>query len=70
MAVYLEADKQDMKEMAGYALYFYGYSTWKGRLLYLEDMYVQPKYRGIGIGTGFFKRIGQPKPDLSTQCIS
>ncbi|XP_065068961.1 diamine acetyltransferase 1-like [Rhopilema esculentum] len=54
-----EADKQDMKEMAGYALYFYGYSTWKGRLLYLEDMYVQPKYRGIGIGTGFFKRIGQ-----------
>ena len=47
MTVYLGAEQRDMKEVAGYALYFYGYSTWKGRLLYLEDMFVQPKYRGI-----------------------
>ena len=34
------------KEVVGYALYYFGYSTWKGKLLYLEDIYVRPAYRG------------------------
>uniref|UniRef100_A0A0E9VUX4 N-acetyltransferase domain-containing protein n=1 Tax=Anguilla anguilla TaxID=7936 RepID=A0A0E9VUX4_ANGAN len=36
----------------GYALYFYTYSTWKGRSVYLEDIYVMPEFRGKGIGKG------------------
>lgn len=36
--------------VAGYALYFDFYSTWRGRLLYLEDLYVRPEFRGKGIG--------------------
>jgi GNAT superfamily N-acetyltransferase len=36
---------------AGFALYFYNYSTFLGRKgLYLEDIYVRPEYRGRGIG--------------------
>ncbi|KAM8834982.1 thialysine N-epsilon-acetyltransferase-like [Synchiropus picturatus] len=31
---------------AGYALYYYTYSTWSGPSLYLEDLYVKPDYRG------------------------
>ncbi|KAE8279260.1 Diamine acetyltransferase 2 [Larimichthys crocea] len=29
----------------GYALYFYSYSSWKGRAIYMEDLYVMPEFR-------------------------
>lgn len=37
-------------EVVGISLYYPRYSTWRGRCMYLEDLYVQPKYRGMGIG--------------------
>jgi GNAT superfamily N-acetyltransferase len=36
---------------AGYAVYFFNYSTWQARKgLYLEDLYVSPDMRGCGAG--------------------
>lgn len=36
---------------AGFALYFYNYSTWRGHAgVYLEDLFVRPAHRGKGIG--------------------
>lgn len=36
---------------AGQALYFYNFSTFKGKPgIYLEDLYVRPEYRNKGIG--------------------
>ena len=36
---------------AGFALFFYNYSTWQGQPgLYLEDLFVRPAFRGRGIG--------------------
>ncbi|KAM5307653.1 thialysine N-epsilon-acetyltransferase isoform 2-T3 [Glossophaga mutica] len=32
--------------LVGYGLYYFIYSTWKGRSIYLEDIYVKPEYRG------------------------
>jgi len=44
----------------GFALYFYGYSTWEGtRTLYLEDLYVNPNYRGRGIGLELMRRLAR-----------
>ncbi len=44
----------------GMALYFFNYSTWLGRNgIYLEDLYVSPKYRGIGAGKALLKRLAQ-----------
>lgn len=37
-------------KIVGMAVYFVKYSTWKGRGLYLDDLYVQEKYRSLGIG--------------------
>ncbi|TCK72708.1 GNAT family N-acetyltransferase [Acidipila rosea] len=37
-------------EPAGFALYFPVYSTWEGRSLHLEDIFVKPEFRGRGIG--------------------
>ena len=51
-------------EIIGVALYFYRYSTWKGRVLYLEDFIVKSQYRNTGVGTKIFdelKLIGKEK---------
>ncbi|XP_029304683.1 diamine acetyltransferase 2-like isoform X2 [Cottoperca gobio] len=45
--------------MVGYALYFYTYSTWKGRSVYLEDLYVMPEFRGKGIGKGLLGKVAE-----------
>jgi GNAT superfamily N-acetyltransferase len=43
---------------AGFALYFFNYSTWKGRPgLYLEDIFVEPAFRGRGIGRALLERV-------------
>ncbi len=34
----------------GFALYYHRYSTWKGKTLYLEDLFVIPEARGSGLG--------------------
>jgi GNAT superfamily N-acetyltransferase len=45
-------------ELAGFALFFYNYSTWLGRPgLYLEDLFVEPRYRGLGIGKALLRRV-------------
>ncbi|KAA6460220.1 GNAT family N-acetyltransferase [Acidobacteria bacterium AB60] len=45
---------------AGFALYFYDYSTWLGRPgLYLEDLFVFPEHRGAGIGKALLQRLAQ-----------
>ena len=44
----------------GFALYFHNYSTWVGRRgLYLEDLYVRPAARGVGLGKVLFHRVAQ-----------
>ncbi|KAL9965957.1 hypothetical protein ACROYT_G029831 [Oculina patagonica] len=45
------------KKAVGFALYFYIYSTWEGRCLYMQDLYVDPAFRGKGIGTELLKRV-------------
>jgi len=34
----------------GFALYYIRYSTWKGQRMYLEDLVVTEKARGLGVG--------------------
>lgn len=46
-------------EIIGFALYYYRYSTWKGKCLYLEDFYVKQTHRNNGIGKLLFEEIIQ-----------
>jgi GNAT superfamily N-acetyltransferase len=43
---------------AGFAFYFFDYSTWLGRPgIYLEDLFVDPEFRGLGIGKALLKQV-------------
>jgi GNAT superfamily N-acetyltransferase len=45
---------------AGFAFYFYNYSTWQGRPgLYLEDLFVHPEFRGKGIGKALLLHLAR-----------
>lgn len=45
-------------EPVGFALFFASYSTWRGRAgIYLEDLYVTPEARGLGIGKALLRRL-------------
>jgi GNAT superfamily N-acetyltransferase len=47
-------------EPAGYAMYFYNFSSFKGLPgLYLEDIYIRPQYRGKGFGKVTLARLAQ-----------
>lgn len=41
--------------IVGIALHYIRYSTWKGKMLYLEDIVVQEAFRGGGIGAKLFE---------------
>ncbi len=43
------------QEIVGVSLYYYRYSTWKGKRLYLEDIIVTERMRGQGIGKLLFE---------------
>lgn len=43
---------------AGFALYFFTYSTWEGtRTLYLEDLFVRPQFRGEKVGLALMQAL-------------
>ena len=47
-------------EPAGFALYFFNYSTWTGKFgLFLEDLYISPEHRGSGAGKALLKHLAQ-----------
>lgn len=49
----------DGKEI-GFALFFHNFSTFLGRAgIYLEDLFVEPEYRGRGYGKALLKKLAQ-----------
>lgn len=47
-------------EPAGFAFYFYAYSTWRGRpTLYLEDLFVRPAFRKRRIGLSLMRELAR-----------
>lgn len=46
---------EDEDGIIGTSIYYYRYSTWKGRRLYLEDLVVTERKRGTGAGKKLFE---------------
>lgn len=48
----------------GLALYYFKYSTWKGKCLFLEDIVVNERFRRLGAGTLLFEAVLSVAHDL------
>ncbi|RZJ73864.1 GNAT family N-acetyltransferase [Flavobacterium sp.] len=46
-------------KIVGMALYYYRFSTWKGKTIHLEDLIVTEEARGIGVGLALYSKIIQ-----------
>lgn len=53
-------------KLIGYTISFFSYSTWQGKSYFLEDIYVRPQYRKLGVGKSLF--VNNVKFALSENC--
>lgn len=56
------AEKEN--DIIGMALYYITFSTWRGRMLYLEDFIVKDEYRSQGVGNLIFDAFIKEAKDL------
>ena len=54
---------ENQRGIVGVSIYYFRYSTWKGKRLYLEDIVVTEKERGKGIGKELFESTLQQSLD-------
>jgi GNAT superfamily N-acetyltransferase len=55
---------EDNDEVVGMVLYYYRYSTWKGKTIHIEDLIVKEDKRGLGLGFKLYSEvIAQGKSD-------
>lgn len=50
-------NSEQTKQIVGIALYYYRYSTWKGKTIHLEDLVVKERMRGKGVGYALYSEI-------------
>ena len=55
VAVNMDKSLGKQGEVVGMIFYYMAYSTWKGRMLYLEDFVVTESYRQYGVGQMLFE---------------
>ena len=48
---------EENDEILGMALYYYRYSTWKGKTIHLEDLIVKKEKRGSGLGFKLYSEV-------------
>ena len=54
-----DSDEKSGGEVVGYSTYYFSYSTWQGKTLFMEDMYIKPEHRKHGIALSFYHLISQ-----------
>ncbi|XP_069001696.1 diamine acetyltransferase 1-like [Embiotoca jacksoni] len=66
-----EVPKEQSSEghtVIAFAMYYFTYDPWIGKLLYLEDFYVMKEFRGLGIGSQILKILSETA--VKTRCSS
>ena len=48
---------EEGEDIVGIALVYFRYSTWKGKVVHLEDLIVKESYRGRGIGSDLYTEV-------------
>ncbi len=63
------AEAADTNEVIGMALYYTAFSTWKGRIFYLDDLVVTESYRRYGIGRKLIHEVLKAAHEAGTNQI-
>ena len=63
----LVAEKENL--IVGITIYYMTYSTWKGKMLYLEDFVVDEKFRKQGIGQLLFDAFLEEAKSLGAKLV-
>jgi GNAT superfamily N-acetyltransferase len=58
---------EENRQIVGFSLYYISYSTWKGKCLYLEDFFVIPEKRKLGIGEELFKKTVEVAKEIGVK---
>jgi len=53
----------------GMALYYTTFSTWKGRMIYLEDFIVKEPFRKLGVGSLIFNRFVEISKEKNAKLV-
>lgn len=56
-------------KIIGTALFYERYSTWKGRIIHLEDLIVTEQKRGSGVGMALYKSVLKYAYDLGAKRV-
>ena len=56
-------------KIVGIIIYYMTYSTWKGKMLYLEDFVVNQQYRKLGIGQHLFDAFLKEAKDKGARLV-
>lgn len=46
--------EENLPKLVAYSIGFFSYSTWQGKSFFLEDIYVKPEFRKLGVGKKLF----------------
>eukprot|EP00117_Sycon_ciliatum_P039875 scpid49679/ scgid29395/ Diamine acetyltransferase 2; Polyamine N-acetyltransferase 2; Spermidine/spermine N(1)-acetyltransferase 2; Thialysine N-epsilon-acetyltransferase len=57
-------------QVAGYTLYYFAYSTWSGRVLFMEDIFVLPEHHRKGFGKFILKHLAKIALDNKCERLS
>lgn len=55
---------EESSNIVGLALYYFSYSTWKGRAMHLEDLVVTESFRKKGLGKLLFDKVVERAKEL------
>ena len=58
---------EDGSKIVGISLYYFKYSTWKGKCLFLEDIIVTESYRRFGLGAKLFSEVARVAKQLKVR---
>lgn len=55
------------KKVVGIGIFYIAYSTWKGKIIYLDDLVVTESYRRFGIGKKLFEEVSRITTEIGAR---
>ncbi|XP_038051242.1 diamine acetyltransferase 1-like [Patiria miniata] len=62
-----DAKENAAAEIVGFSAYFFSYSAWTGRMIDMDELYVQDSHRGKGLGKALMAKVA--KVGVENKCI-